>query len=87
MLGYVLFAAIIGAWWMGRKSANRKTAVVFVGILAMATVQMGLGIVTVMNSSPWYLAILHQFGAILLIALTVRARHRAKYPLPQSVRT
>lgn len=87
LLGYILFAVIIGAWWMGRKSANRKTAVVFVGILAMATVQMLLGIVTVMHSSPWYLAILHQFGAVILIVLTVRARHRSKYPLPQSVRT
>lgn len=87
LLGYILFAAIIAAWWMGRKSANRKTAVVFTGILAVATVQMVMGIVTVMNSSPWYYAILHQFGAVVLIVLTVRARHRAEYPLPQSVRT
>ncbi|CTQ50479.1 heme A synthase [Jannaschia donghaensis] len=87
MLGYVLFAAIVWAFFVGKRSANRKTAVVFHGILAMAVVQMVLGIVTVMNSSPWHLAILHQFGAIVLIALTVRARHRAKYPLPQSVRT
>ncbi|SDY92914.1 cytochrome c oxidase assembly protein subunit 15 [Jannaschia faecimaris] len=87
LLGYILFAVIIMAWWVGRRSANRKTAVVFVGILAMATVQMLLGVVTVMHSSPWYLAILHQFGAIILIGLTVRARHRSKYPLPQFVRT
>ncbi len=86
LLGYVLFAAVIAAWWVGRRSANRKTAVVFTGILAMASVQMVLGIVTVMHSSPWYYAILHQFGAVVLIVLTVRARHRAKYPLPQSVR-
>ncbi|WP_179379586.1 heme A synthase [Jannaschia marina] len=87
MLGYVLFAVILVAFALGRRSANRKTAVVFHGILAMATVQMVLGIVTVMHSSPWYLAILHQFGAVVLMVLTVRARHRAKYPLPQSVRS
>jgi cytochrome c oxidase assembly protein subunit 15 len=87
LTGYVLFLVILAAWWRARQSANFKTSVAFGGVLAMATVQMLLGIVTVMYSSPWYLAILHQFGAVLLICLTVRARHRAKYPLPQSVRT
>ena len=87
LLGYVLFAAIVGAFVVGRRAANRKTAAAFHGILAMGTLQMLLGIVTVMHSSPWYLAIFHQFGAIVLMCLTVRARHRTKYPLPQSVRS
>jgi len=43
--------------------------------------------VTVMNSAPWHLAIAHQFGAVVLIVLVMRARHRAVYPLPQSVRS
>ncbi|WP_281825588.1 heme A synthase [Jannaschia rubra] len=84
--GYILFAAIVGVWWVSRRSANRKTTLAFMGVMHMAIVQMVLGIVTVMHSSPWYLAILHQFGAVILLALAVRARHRAKYPLPQSVR-
>ena len=84
--GYALFAAIVAAWWVARRSSNRKTSVAFGGVLAMAVVQMLLGIVTVMNSSPWHLAIAHQFGAVVLICLAVRARHRAKYPLQQSVR-
>ncbi|MEM7488239.1 MAG: COX15/CtaA family protein, partial [Pseudomonadota bacterium] len=85
--GYVLLAAIVGVWWIARKAANRATAGAFAAVLAMAVLQTILGIVTVMNSSPWFLAILHQFGAVVLICLAVRARHRAKYPLPQSVRT
>ncbi|SFI22035.1 heme A synthase [Jannaschia pohangensis] len=85
--GYILFAVIVGVWWVARRSANRKTKVAFSGVMHMAILQMILGIVTVMNSSPWYLAILHQFGAVILIILTVRARHRATYPLKQSVRT
>ncbi|MCK0166390.1 COX15/CtaA family protein [Jannaschia sp. S6380] len=85
--GYLLFAAIVAVWWVARRSANRKTTAAFAGVMHMAILQMVLGIVTVMHSSPWYLAILHQFGAVVLICLAVRARHRAKYPLPQSVRT
>ncbi|MGB3554382.1 MAG: heme A synthase [Jannaschia sp.] len=84
--GYALFVLIVAGWLRARRSANRKTSLAFGGVLAMAVVQMVLGIVTVMNSSPWSLAILHQFGAVVLICLAVRARHRAKYPVPQSVR-
>ena len=85
--GYVLFAVIAGVWWRARRSANRRTAIAFTAVFHMAILQMLLGIVTVMYSSPWYLAILHQFGAVVLLTLTVRARHRAKYPLTQSVRS
>lgn len=84
--GYALLAGIVAVWWVARRSPHRRTAVAFAAVMHMAIVQMILGIVTVMHSSPWYLAILHQFGAVVLIVLAVRARHRAKYPLPQSVR-
>ncbi|WP_371153350.1 heme A synthase [Jannaschia sp. 2305UL9-9] len=84
--GYALFATIVAVWWRARRSANRKTTLAFSGVMHMAILQMLLGIITVMYSSPWYFAILHQFGAVILICLTVRARHRAKYPLTQSVR-
>jgi cytochrome c oxidase assembly protein subunit 15 len=85
--GYVLLLALAAAWWVARGRANRATAGAFAALFAMGLAQMVLGIVTVMHSSPWTLAILHQAGAVVLIALAVRARHRAKYPLPQSVRT
>jgi cytochrome c oxidase assembly protein subunit 15 len=39
-----------------------------------------------MHSSPWYLAIWHQLGAVLLLVLILRARFLAMYPLPQSVK-
>ncbi|WGH78792.1 heme A synthase [Jannaschia ovalis] len=84
--GYVLFAVIIVAWWRARRSAYVATRGAFLAVLAVAVLQMVIGIVTVMYSAPWQLAILHQFGAVVLICLAVRARHRAKYPLPQSVR-
>jgi cytochrome c oxidase assembly protein subunit 15 len=52
----------------------------------MLTVQMAIGIVTVLYAAPWQIAILHQFGAVVLWALILRARFLARYPLPQSVR-
>ncbi|CUH40882.1 Heme A synthase [Jannaschia seosinensis] len=85
--GYILFAVIVAVWWRARHAANRATSAAFTAVLAMAVLQMLLGIVTVMHSSPWYLALLHQFGAVVLIVLAVRARHRAGYPLIQSLRT
>ncbi|MEM8824525.1 MAG: heme A synthase [Pseudomonadota bacterium] len=85
--GYILLLAVIGVWWRARRAANRATVGAFAAVLAMTVLQLLVGIVTVLNVSPWHLALLHQFGAVILICLTVRARHRAKYPLPQSVRT
>jgi cytochrome c oxidase assembly protein subunit 15 len=85
--GYVLFLGLIWGWLRGRKSGNAATSGAFAAVLAMGVLQMLIGIVTVMNSAPWHLAIAHQFGAVVLMVLVLRARHRAIYPLPQSVRS
>ena len=85
--GYLLFALVIAAALAARRSPNRRTRLAFTAVAHMTFVQILLGVVTVMYSSPWYLAIVHQFGAVVLAVLAVRARHRAKYPLAQSVRT
>ncbi|MEJ6394643.1 heme A synthase [Gymnodinialimonas sp. 2305UL16-5] len=84
--GYVLFLFGIGAWIASRKSARGATKQAFDWVLVMMFGQIVLGIVTVMHSSPWSLAILHQFGAVVLITLILRARFLARYPLTQSVR-
>jgi cytochrome c oxidase assembly protein subunit 15 len=84
--GYLLLAVLVAVAWRARRSAYRATRGAFAVVLAMGVVQMLIGIVTVVNVSPWHLALLHQFGAVVLICLAVRARHRAKYPLTQSVR-
>ncbi len=87
VFGYALFVLMIVAWLRARRSANAATKGAFAAIVAMAFLQMVLGVVTVLEGVPLQWAILHQFGAVILVCLTVRARHRAKYPLPQSVRT
>lgn len=84
--GYILFVFGIAAWIMARRSARSATKRAFDWMAVMMFGQIVLGIVTVMHSSPWYLAILHQFGAVVLITLILRARFLARYPLPQSVR-
>lgn len=86
MTGYILFGFGIFIWLRARRSPNTQTRFTFNLVLAMMTVQMVLGIVTVMNSSPWELAIVHQFGAVVLWVLVLRARFLAIYPLAQSVR-
>lgn len=86
MAGYALFAYGIFVWARARRSANGHTRFAFNAALAVMTLQMVLGIVTVIYSAPWQIAIVHQLGAVILWALVLRGRFLAQYPLPQSVR-
>ncbi len=54
-------------------------------IVAMAA-QIGLGILNVIHASPLHLALTHQFGAVVLFAMILRARHHARYPFETSIR-
>ncbi|MFQ1700850.1 heme A synthase [Loktanella agnita] len=86
MAGYLLFAFGIFVWLKARKSAYRRTQAGFNMMMAMMLVQVILGIVTVIYSAPWQVAILHQFGAVMLWAMILRGRFLAQYPISQSVR-
>ena len=86
IVGYLLFIFGVVVWWMARRSALVATKRAFDWMAVMLLGQVVLGIITVMHSSPWYLAILHQFGAVVLVVLVLRARFLSLYPLPQSVR-
>jgi len=86
MAGYILFAFGIFVWSRARRSANGQTRFAFNAVLAVMVLQMVLGIVTVIYSAPWQIAIVHQLGAVVLWALILRARFLAQYPLAQSVR-
>ena len=83
--GLAVFALVV--WRRSRVSGNTQTRFAFNALLAMLAVQMLLGIVTVMNSSPWPMAILHQFGAVALWVLVLRARFLSNFPMTQSVRS
>ncbi|WP_121629877.1 heme A synthase [Tropicibacter alexandrii] len=84
--GYLLFVFGIVVWLRARKSPNSDTRFRFNAVFAMLVLQMVLGIVTVLYLAPWQIAIVHQFGAVVLWALILRARFAARYPVPQSIR-
>ena len=80
MIGYTLFLFCLFAWRGSRSSGNSTLKFSFNVILAIAFFQMVLGIATVMYAAPWEIAIIHQFGAILLWIFVIRARFVTKYP-------
>ncbi|WP_323768994.1 heme A synthase [Antarctobacter sp.] len=84
--GYLLLAFGIVVWRRARRSPNRDTRFRFNAVLAALLLQVALGIVTVVYTAPWQIAILHQLGAVVLWALILRARFAARYPAPQSIR-
>ena len=87
ILGYVLMALGIAAWFKSRSIAHRKLRIGFKSILIMMVAQMVLGIVTVMYAAPWYIAIFHQIGAVVLIVLILQTKFIANFPQEQSVRS
>ena len=86
MVGYVIVLMMIGAWIAARRTARQATKRAFDWVALGIVAQVVLGIVTVMHSSPWYIAIWHQLGAVLVLVLILRARFLSMYPLPQSVK-
>ncbi len=86
MAGYFLFAYGLFVWVKARRSANGHTRFAFNAMMAMMLIQMCIGIVTVFYMAPWQIAIVHQFGAVVLWALILRGRFLAQYPLAQSIR-
>ena len=47
--------------------------------------QVMIGIVTVMHASPLGLAILHQAGALVVVALLIRTKFEIAYPSEQKI--
>ena len=86
MTGYLLVLFGLVVWAVSRRNGVRSTKRAFDWMAVMLFGQMVIGIVTVMHSSPLPLGLLHQFGAVLVVTLTLRARFLAAHPLPQSVR-
>ncbi len=78
--GYILFIFCVYSWSSVRKSGNESLKFGFNLIFAIAFFQMVLGIVTVIYAAPWEIAIVHQFGAILLWIFVLKARFITKYP-------
>ena len=84
--GYLLFIAAVTVALRGRCSPHASVRVAFAWMGAWVFVQAGLGIVTLMYGAPLSLGLVHQTGAIVAIALILRARFMARYPVLGSVR-
>lgn len=84
--GYLLLAFAVVVWVRARKSAHAATRFAFNAVFAAMSLQIVLGIVTVLYGAPWQVAILHQLLAVVLWTLILRARFLSAYPIATSIR-
>jgi cytochrome c oxidase assembly protein subunit 15 len=86
MLGYfVLALGLIFALRCGRSGHGAiRNLGRWAGVVILA--QVMIGIVTVMQASPLEIALVHQAGALVVIAVLIRAKFEIAYPGEQSVR-
>ena len=85
MSGYILFLFGIYVWFRSRKYGNSQIRNAISLVMLVIFLQMTIGVITVMYSSPWHIAIFHQFGAIVLWYAIIRARFLAAFPPKQSL--
>ncbi|MDB6179212.1 COX15/CtaA family protein [Paracoccus sp. Z330] len=86
MTGYLLAVFGLVVWMRSRRSPHPVTRGAFSAMVVMLAAQIALGIMNVIHASPLPLALIHQFGAIMLIGMIIRARFNARYPRETSVR-
>ncbi len=84
--GYGLLAFGGFVWLRARGSAQAATRAAFALVLAWLGLQLVLGIVTLIHAAPLALGLMHQFGAVILWVLILRARFLARYPRVQTIR-
>lgn len=86
MTGYALFAFAVVVWLRGRRSAHPNTRFAFNAVFAAITLQVVLGITTVLYEAILPVALTHQGLAVLCWVLILRARHLSLYPIATSLR-
>lgn len=83
--GYLLLLVALAAPLALRRVPLSSVRRAF-GLVALASVaQVVIGIVTVMNAAPLWLGLLHQFGAVVLFVLILRARFEAGHPAEERI--
>ncbi len=85
MLGYLVLAfGLVFVMRTGRSGHGMtRNLGRWIGVAILA--QVMVGIVTVMHASPLGLAILHQAGALIVVALLVRTKFEIAYPSEQKI--
>ena len=85
--GYLLFGFGVFLWLVTRQIGNKSVSFAFKIVLGFMILQVTLGVITIVYSAPWYFAIVHQFGAVLLWLAAIRARFLAGFPPSQDLRS
>ncbi len=85
LFGYVLAGIGIGVWYAARRSGHDRTKQMADWMAVAICGQVALGILTVMSSAPWHLALLHQIVAVALWVSVLLVRHQVRYPAAQSL--
>ena len=76
-LAYIVLLVALAVWWSFRDSRSvRPAMVVFGGIL---TLQVGLGIWTLLSAAPLNLSLLHQFTSIFVFLASIGVVWRSRY--------
>jgi cytochrome c oxidase assembly protein subunit 15 len=79
MLAELTWLSAIGLWlWSLRLDLGREVRVALHALAAIATLQFGLGIGTLLMVVPLPLAVAHQAGALLLVSTILVARHATR---------
>jgi cytochrome c oxidase assembly protein subunit 15 len=84
--GYLLFIFGIVVWLKGRQSAHAATRFAFNAVMAVLSLQIVVGIITVLYAAPVHIALVHQALAVILWVLILRARYLSAYPIATSLR-
>ncbi len=86
MTGYLLLIFAVFVWTRGRRSPNPKTRFAFHLTLAVLSLQVVLGIITVVYGAPLHIAIVHQLLAVGVWVAILWTRYRCAYPHSASIR-
>lgn len=76
VLAETTWLMIVLAWAFGRRSVDGAARRALDLLAAMATIQAGLGIATLLTVVALPVAVAHQAGAVLLVTAALYARHR-----------
>ena len=86
IVGYIIAILTFYIWLKSRYLGNKKLRFFYTMTLIAIFLQILLGIITVRYAAPWQLAIVHQFGAIVLVSIVLKSRFETMFPSLQSVR-
>jgi cytochrome c oxidase assembly protein subunit 15 len=84
--GYLLFIFGVIVWLRGRRSAHPNTRFAFNAVMAVLSLQVVIGVTTVLYAAPVHIALVHQATAVVLWVLILRARFLSAYPIATSLR-